>query len=83
MKNMESDKKHKDASRVSNQLSQAYVGTPTHPQAKPPCVNQQAARQVSIRVRLPNGSQSIIKMDQEATVSSYVHTSYNSFTYII
>ena len=69
MKNMESDKKHQEAIRASNQRLQLSVEPTTHSQAKPPCVDIAAASQASIRVRLPNGSQNIIKMHPESTVS--------------
>ena len=70
MKNMESDKKHQQATRATNTRCPAPVELPTHVQAKPVCIGVgEATNNVSLRVRLPNGSQTIIKMLPEATVS--------------
>ncbi|KAI6654764.1 Thioredoxin-1 [Oopsacas minuta] len=69
MKNMESDKKHQQANRAAATRIQAPVELPTHSQAKPSCIGLGDAGNVSIRVRLPNGSQNIIKILPEATVS--------------
>ena len=71
MKNMESDKKHQQATRATNTRCPAPVELPTHVQAKPVCIGVEASNNVSLRVRLPNGSQTIIKMLPEDTVSNY------------
>lgn len=67
MKNMESDRSYQQAIRGS---SRPQLLNDSSPDDKPPCVEVvEKPNQVSIRVRLPDGSQTIIKINSDATVS--------------
>ena len=69
---MQSDRNYQQAIRGSSR-PHLLDSEPKSDAPIPPCVDViEKPNQVSIRVRLPNGSQTIIKIDSDATVSFYL-----------